>query len=178
MNPRSTIVGLAIGVILGFLLAKIFVSGMPSGHSSDGTVKAKIKTSPSRWLWPDSLDAVRAAPENHPVVFENDKIRILEVILRPYEMEQSHTHKFPGVMFGANHSDTLPFDIIYYRYGLDSVHHTYFIKDSIPQHMTGSHVSDPIIGKFMQPESLHRIKNLSNIQIDAFRVEFKTDTTK
>ena len=37
--------------------------------------------------WAQELDAVTAAPKNHKVLFENDRLRVLEVILEPSEEE-------------------------------------------------------------------------------------------
>jgi hypothetical protein len=47
--------------------------------------------------WDPSLDAVIAAPANHKVLFENDKLRVLEVILEPDEEEPTHHHRWPSV---------------------------------------------------------------------------------
>ena len=33
--------------------------------------------------WDPALDAVAAAPKNHKVIFENDRLRVLEVTLEP-----------------------------------------------------------------------------------------------
>jgi hypothetical protein len=126
----------------------------------------------SDWNWPDSLDAVKAAPHNHRVVFENSQIRILEVILDPYEFEPLHTHSHPSVMFGAD-VDTPPFDIVYYAYGYDLANRRYFVKDSTRQHQSGQGDSTEA-ADLMKPEGPHRVKNLSNTRILAFRVEFKS----
>jgi len=126
-----------------------------------------------KWQWADSLDAVKAAPQNHKVIFENDKIRILEVILKPYEIEHMHAHRFPSVMFGSPGANASPFAIIYYRYGYDSINHTYFVKDSIEQYNGGSKPDSSYEANLMKPEGPHSIKNLSNVKIDVFRVEFK-----
>lgn len=53
--------------------------------------------SSDRLNWDPSLDAVVAAPKNHKVVFENDAIRVLEVILEPDEEEPVHHHRWPSV---------------------------------------------------------------------------------
>jgi hypothetical protein len=53
---------------------------------------------PSRWPWPDSLDAVLAAPDSHRVLSENDRTRVLEVIIAPGEREPEHTHRWPSIM--------------------------------------------------------------------------------
>ncbi len=84
-----------------------------------------------------------------------------------------HTHRLSSVMFGNNNSDTSSFEIIYYRYGYDSVNHRYFIRDSIKQHSDAENTNQPDTGYLMKPEGPHRIKNLSNVTIDVYRVEFK-----
>jgi hypothetical protein len=45
----------------------------------------------------DPLDATRAAPNNHRVLFENDHIRLLEVIVQPGETENVHVHNYSSV---------------------------------------------------------------------------------
>lgn len=47
--------------------------------------------------WDPNLDAVIAAPANHKVLFENDRLRVLEVILEPDEEEPTHHHRWPSV---------------------------------------------------------------------------------
>ena len=49
------------------------------------------------WNHPDSLDSVAVAPGNHKVLFENDRIRLLEVTLLAGEQEPLHGHKYPSV---------------------------------------------------------------------------------
>lgn len=48
--------------------------------------------------WPKELDAVIAAPKNHKILLENDKVRVLEVKVLPGEIENLHHHKWPSVM--------------------------------------------------------------------------------
>jgi hypothetical protein len=47
--------------------------------------------------WDPALDAVVAAPKNHRVVFENENLRVLEVILDTDEEEPVHHHRWPSV---------------------------------------------------------------------------------
>ena len=47
--------------------------------------------------WDPEQDAVIAAPANHKVVFENDRLRVLEVTLEPNEEEPLHHHRWPCV---------------------------------------------------------------------------------
>jgi hypothetical protein len=51
------------------------------------------------WTWPDSLDALRAAPESHRILFENDAVRVLETRVAPGETTQVHTHRWPGILY-------------------------------------------------------------------------------
>ncbi|CCV08752.1 hypothetical protein MESS2_790044 [Mesorhizobium metallidurans STM 2683] len=59
------------------------------------TIDIIDKTDPGQW--DPELDAVIAAPANHKVVFENDRLRVLEVILEPDEEEPTHHHRWPSV---------------------------------------------------------------------------------
>jgi len=47
--------------------------------------------------WDPAFDAVTAAPKNHKVVFENDRLRVLEVTLESGEEEALHHHRWPSV---------------------------------------------------------------------------------
>jgi hypothetical protein len=47
--------------------------------------------------WDPAFDAVVAAPANHKVLFENDRLRVLEVSLEPNEEEPTHHHRWPSV---------------------------------------------------------------------------------
>ena len=47
---------------------------------------------------PASYDAIAAAPDNHRVVFENEKVRVLEVTIKSGEKEPFHMHPMPSVM--------------------------------------------------------------------------------
>jgi len=37
----------------------------------------------TNWPWPPSLDALVAAPENHTLLMENDKVRVVETRIGP-----------------------------------------------------------------------------------------------
>ena len=54
-------------------------------------------TSQDPATWDAALDAVTAAPANHIVLFENERLRVLEVILHPGEEEPVHHHRWPSV---------------------------------------------------------------------------------
>jgi hypothetical protein len=49
--------------------------------------------------WPGDLDGVKAAPETHKVIFENEHVRVLEVIIPPHSEEPVHTHCLPSTLY-------------------------------------------------------------------------------
>ena len=51
------------------------------------------------WPWPDSLDAVIAAPRHHSLVFENDRVRVLDTRIPKGDTVPVHTHKWPAVYY-------------------------------------------------------------------------------
>ena len=57
------------------------------------------------WAWPDSLDALSAAPDHHSLLLENDKIRVLQTRIPPGQTVPVHTHRFAGVLLIESWSD-------------------------------------------------------------------------
>lgn len=51
------------------------------------------------WEWPDSLDGLVAAPDQHTLLFENDDVRVLEARVLPGQTVPVHTHRWPGVLY-------------------------------------------------------------------------------
>lgn len=47
---------------------------------------------------PADLDAVAAAPRNHKVLLENDRVRVLQVEVAPGETEAVHEHRWSSVI--------------------------------------------------------------------------------
>lgn len=48
--------------------------------------------------WPAELEATIAAPDNHKILLENERVRVLEVTLGPGEVEPLHFHRWPSVL--------------------------------------------------------------------------------
>jgi hypothetical protein len=53
--------------------------------------------SQSEWPWPDSLDALVAAPRHHLLRFENDRVRVLETAIPAGDTVSLHTHRWPAI---------------------------------------------------------------------------------
>jgi hypothetical protein len=57
--------------------------------------------------WPDDLDALRAAPEYHTLLFENESVRVLDTRVLPGETVPLHTHCWPAVQYIVSWSDVV-----------------------------------------------------------------------
>lgn len=55
--------------------------------------------------WPEELDALRAAPKHHALLFENEKVRVLDTNIRPGETVPLHTHRWPSTHYILSFSD-------------------------------------------------------------------------
>lgn len=61
-------------------------------------------------IWPEELDALVAAPENHVLLFENEYVRVLEVMIRPGETTKVHTHSLPATVCSLSWSAFIRYD--------------------------------------------------------------------
>lgn len=61
-------------------------------------------------LWPEGLDALIASPEHHTLMFENDKVRVLDTHIPPGESTRIHTHRLPGVLYILSWSPIVRYD--------------------------------------------------------------------
>ena len=50
-------------------------------------------------MWTEELDGVVAAPGHHRVLFENERVRVLETTIRAGDITPVHTHLNPHVMY-------------------------------------------------------------------------------
>ena len=51
------------------------------------------------WEWPDELDALTAAPGNHQLLLENDRVRVLLTTIPTGATTPVHTHRWPSVEY-------------------------------------------------------------------------------
>ena len=58
-----------------------------------------MQTQSTKEEWPDELDALRAAPKHHALLFENDKVRVLNTNIVPGDTVPLHTHRWPSAMY-------------------------------------------------------------------------------
>lgn len=109
--------------------------------------------------WPKDQDAVVSAPDNHKILLENDKVRVLEVTLAPNEIEPVHHHQWPSVLYIMEAGDFIDRD------GEGNV-----IMDS-------RKLPEPLVfplTMYKNPEAPHSVENLSDTKvIRLIRVEMK-----
>lgn len=108
--------------------------------------------------WPDELDATVAAPKNHKVVLENERVRVLEVTVQPGEREPVHGHKWPSVMYVMAEELIRDYD----RDGK-------LLYDSSTDQ---ARLKSPYT-IWMPPQAPHSVENLSKTPVRLLRVELK-----
>jgi beta-alanine degradation protein BauB len=57
------------------------------------------------WPFPDTLDAMTAAPGFHTVLYEDDRVRVLDGRVLPGATVPVHTHRWGGVLYILSSSD-------------------------------------------------------------------------
>ncbi|UCA56578.1 MULTISPECIES: nuclear transport factor 2 family protein [Aequorivita] len=113
--------------------------------------------------WPSELDAVIAAPKNHKILLENDKVRVLEVTLAPGEKEALHHHRWPSALYIQEAGD-----FIDYEGDGNVIFDSRQLPEPLPMPFT----------MYKEPEAPHSVVNLSKTKpIRLIRVEMKQGNT-
>lgn len=108
---------------------------------------ASAQSRQEAWAYPDSLDAVIAAPDTHKILLENDRVRVLEVSIPPHSKEPVHTHRWPGVI----HVD-VPSKIRYY----DAQGKVLFESGSV------NRKDMKPVTRWLEPEAPHAVENMTD----------------
>lgn len=113
---------------------------------------------PTTCLWPAAQDAVQAAPQNHRVIFENDKVRVLDVTVAPHTTEPVHAHCWASVLYVMEAGK-------YVDHGADG--RVLFDSRSLatPPEL-------PMV-IYKDPEAPHAVENLDDAPLHLIRVEMK-----
>ena len=114
-------------------------------------------TTPQPWPWPETMDALQAAPASHRLVLENDRVRVLEVVIEPGAREPEHTHRAVSVMIVDE-----PARIRYYQGGA-------LLFESQP----GPGPEPGVRVRWMEPEGPHCVENIDQHRYHAIRIELK-----
>jgi len=70
----------------------------------------KEATLPNQSEWPDFLDALTAAPDHHKLLFENDRVRVLDTHIAAGAKTPVHTHQWPSVLHVLSWSNFVRYD--------------------------------------------------------------------
>jgi hypothetical protein len=118
-----------------------------------------VPESASDWPWPDSLDALVAAPAYHTCLLENDRVRVIHTHIPPGHLVPVHTHRFPGVAYVVSASDFIRRD-----------HENKVLFDSRKS------PAPPDASSVQWLDSLppHTVENVGNAEISVIIVELKT----
>ena len=94
---KVLLAGLVFAGAVGFLVA--------------GRAAEPASAKASGCLWSAAQDAVQAAPQNHRVILENDKVRVLDVTVPPRTKENIHAHCWPSVLYVTEAGKYVDYDI-------------------------------------------------------------------
>lgn len=110
------------------------------------------------WPWPDSLDALTAAPAHHRLLLEDDRVRVLHTRIPAGDIVPLHTHRWNGIAYLQSWSHFI-------RRG----EHGEVLFDS---RQAGD---QPVIpcAQWLQPLPPHTVENLGPAEISIVIVELK-----
>jgi hypothetical protein len=122
-------------------------------------MSSEISGTPKQvWPWPDTLDALVAAPGNHSVLFENERVRVVHTHILPGHTTPVHTHRWPSVMFILTWSDLL------------RVNHLGSVMLDTRQTSEAPKLNAPSWLEALPP---HSVKNVGHGEINTVQVEIK-----
>jgi quercetin dioxygenase-like cupin family protein len=108
--------------------------------------------------WPDSLDAVAAAPGNHRVLLENEHVRVLDVSVEPGEREPLHAHCLPSVMYLMHEGEYRDYDA----------------AGALIEEVTEAPADSLFpMTLYLGPQAPHSVHNLDDRPVRLLRVELK-----
>lgn len=115
------------------------------------------------WPWPDSLDAMAAAPKHHTLILENERVRVVRTYIPAGNLVPVHTHRWPGVVHILSWSN-------------------FIRRDDKGQVLFDSRSVDPPprlpAVQCIEPLPPHTVENIGNADIDLYIVELKDAPAK
>ena len=111
------------------------------------------------WPWPDSLDALTAAPAHHQCLLENQQVRVVKTQIPAGDVVPLHTHRWPGVAYLMSWSHFIRRD-----------ENGDVLFDS---RMAGDAPTIPAV-QWLQPLPPHTVENLGPSEISILIVELKS----
>ena len=79
----------------------------PDGHLIEvgEATRTAAGTGARRWNWPQELDALTAAPANHQLLLENERVRVIQTVVPVATATPVHTHRWPSVEYVLSATD-------------------------------------------------------------------------
>jgi len=112
----------------------------------------------NEWPWPDSLDALVAAPDYHHLLLENERVRVLAVRIPQGHTVPVHTHRWPAVLVLITDGEFLR---------RDAEGAILFDTRTIEKK------SSPLVPAWSEPFPPHSVENVGNTDIHVISVELK-----
>ena len=110
------------------------------------------------WSWPDSMDALVAAPRHHTLLFQNERVRVLDTRIAPGDTVPVHTHRWPSALYVLSWSDFVRRD-----------GHGKVLVDS----RDAGAMSEPPKVLFAAPMPPHTLENVGQAELRVINVELK-----
>jgi hypothetical protein len=123
----------------------------------------------NQWPYPIVYDSIQAAPNNFKLLFEDGKIRLVEVMIRPGETTPMHGDPYPSVVsFNSISGDS------------SAVTDTKLDPDSPLNGEGAGHAPPPSVHNMKVPTCMtigplapHKIHNAGNVPLHYYRFEYK-----
>ena len=109
-------------------------------------------------LWPADLDALVAAPAHHTLLFENERVRVLDTHIAPGDRTPIHTHQWPGVLYILSWTTFVRYDA-----------HGAVLLDS--RTVPALHAPPPVL--WSAPLPPHALENIGATELHLIAVEWK-----
>jgi hypothetical protein len=119
-----------------------------------------FKQKNDEWIWSEEYDALAADPIHHKLLFENEKVRVLDTFIPPGSKTEIHTHKWPSTLHILSWSDFIRYD-----------------KDGNTVFDSRNMNAAPVVKAILRSEPLipHALKNIGKSDIHIISIEIKQE---
>ncbi len=109
--------------------------------------------------WPETLDALVAAPEHHTLLFENDSVRVLDTRIGDADCTPVHAHRWPAALYVVSWSHFVRYDVN---------------GDVVLDSRTAPALQNPPSAFWSEPLPPHSLQNVGAQPLRIISVEVKT----
>lgn len=139
-------------------VAVFALAGLAACASVSASSAASAVATPPPCVWPQELDAVVAAPQNHKVLLENERVRVLDVTVAPGEREPVHAHCWPSILYVMN----------------EGLYRDYDANGNVLEEQKVAPPSSAFpMTIWMGPQAPHAVENLDTKPVRLLRIELK-----